>query len=121
MEAQDLELLEKYASADPELKTLWEEHMLYEKQLEKLEAKPFKTPAEIPPYVSGRCPRGGFPARGLFFSQRLCLWRGVEAGLDRQRCGRQRAMRLRPPPASREAEPSGSEAARRLKPVVNAC
>lgn len=46
MEAQDLELLEKYASADPELKTLWEEHMLYEKQLEKLEAKPFKTPAE---------------------------------------------------------------------------
>ena len=34
MEAQDLELLEKYASADPELKTLWEEHMLYEKQLE---------------------------------------------------------------------------------------
>ena len=30
MEAQDLELLEKYASADPELKTLWEEHMLYE-------------------------------------------------------------------------------------------
>ena len=33
MEAQDLELLEKYASSDPELKTLWEEHMLYEKQL----------------------------------------------------------------------------------------
>ena len=46
MEAQDLELLEKYASSDPELKTLWEEHMLYEKQLEKLESKPFKTPAE---------------------------------------------------------------------------
>ena len=46
MEAQELELLEKYASTDPELKSLWEEHMLYEKQLEKLEAKPFKTPAE---------------------------------------------------------------------------
>ena len=42
MEAQELELLEKYASTDPELKSLWEEHMLYEKQLEKL----FKTPAE---------------------------------------------------------------------------
>ena len=32
MEAQELELLEKYASTDPELKSLWEEHMLYEKR-----------------------------------------------------------------------------------------
>lgn len=46
MEEHDLKRLEKYAPADPELKTLWEEHTLYEKQIEKLEAKPFRTPAE---------------------------------------------------------------------------
>jgi uncharacterized protein YdcH (DUF465 family) len=46
MEARDLERLEKYAPLDPELKTLWEEHVLYEKQLDKLESKPYRTPAE---------------------------------------------------------------------------
>lgn len=46
MEEHDLKRLEKYAPTDPELKTLWEEHMLYEKQIEKLESKPFLTPAE---------------------------------------------------------------------------
>ncbi len=46
MEARDLELLEKYCDKDAELKTLWEEHLLYEKQLEKLEKKPFLPPEE---------------------------------------------------------------------------
>lgn len=38
MEEHDLKRLEKYAPTDPELKALWEEHMLYEKQIEKLES-----------------------------------------------------------------------------------
>jgi uncharacterized protein YdcH (DUF465 family) len=39
-------LLEKYAPLDEELRALQEEHALYEKQLEKLEAKTYHTPAE---------------------------------------------------------------------------
>ncbi len=46
MEPRDLELLEKYSQHDAELKTLWEEHLLYEQQLEKLEKKSFLTPDE---------------------------------------------------------------------------
>ncbi|MGE4299829.1 MAG: DUF465 domain-containing protein [Desulfovibrionaceae bacterium] len=46
MEQRDLDLLEKYSAQDPELKLLWEEHTLYEKQLDKLESKPFLTPQE---------------------------------------------------------------------------
>ena len=46
MEAHDLDRLKKYAPLDAELKTLWEEHLLYEKRLEKLEAKPYRTPGE---------------------------------------------------------------------------
>ncbi len=46
MDEQDLTRLEKYAATDPELKTLWEEHLLYEKQIEKYESKPFRTPSE---------------------------------------------------------------------------
>ncbi|MBG0775858.1 MAG: DUF465 domain-containing protein [Desulfovibrionaceae bacterium] len=46
MEQRDLVLIEKMASQDSELKALWEEHLLYETQLEKLESKPFLTPAE---------------------------------------------------------------------------
>lgn len=44
MEPRELELLEKYSQHDPELKTLWEEHLFYEQQLEKLENKPFLSP-----------------------------------------------------------------------------
>lgn len=40
------ELLDKYAPQDDELRQLRDEHALYEKQLEKLEAKPYRTPAE---------------------------------------------------------------------------
>lgn len=46
MEEHELSLLEKYSPNNPELQTLWEEHVLFEKQIEKFEAKPFLTPAE---------------------------------------------------------------------------
>ncbi len=46
MEQHELQLLEKYAENDAELKELWNEHILYEKQLEKLESKSFLTPQE---------------------------------------------------------------------------
>lgn len=46
MDERDRKLLEKFAEKDPELKSLWEEHVLYGKQLDKLESKPFLTPAE---------------------------------------------------------------------------
>lgn len=46
MDAQELELLNKYSGQDEELKSLWNDHQLYEKQLEKLESKSFLTPAE---------------------------------------------------------------------------
>lgn len=46
MDAQELELINEYAGQDEELKSLWNEHQLYEKQLEKLESKSYRTPAE---------------------------------------------------------------------------
>lgn len=46
MEERDRKLLEKVAETDPEIKSLWEEHVLYGKQLDKLESKPFLTPSE---------------------------------------------------------------------------
>jgi uncharacterized protein YdcH (DUF465 family) len=46
MEAHEVTLLEKHAASDPELKALWDEHLLFEKQIEKLEGKPYRTPAE---------------------------------------------------------------------------
>jgi uncharacterized protein (TIGR00251 family) len=46
MDAHELAIIDKYAGRDEELKTLWHEHQLYEKQLEKLEGKSFRTPAE---------------------------------------------------------------------------
>ncbi len=46
MEQRDLELLERHCDQDAELKTLWEEHLLYEKQLEKLEKKGFLSPSD---------------------------------------------------------------------------
>ena len=46
MEQRDIELLDKYSEQDTELKTLWEEHLLYEKQLEKLEKKAYLSPQE---------------------------------------------------------------------------
>ncbi len=46
MNPSDLKLLEKFAEQDPELKELWNDHILYEKQLEKLESKVYLTPQE---------------------------------------------------------------------------
>jgi uncharacterized protein YdcH (DUF465 family) len=46
MEAHEIELLEKCAQNDPELKALWDDHLLYEKQIEKLESRPYRTPTE---------------------------------------------------------------------------
>lgn len=47
MEAHELALLEKYVQQDAELSTLWEEHQLYEQQLEKLENKPILSPNDL--------------------------------------------------------------------------
>ncbi len=46
MEKDELILLEKLAPQHPELKNLWDAHILFEKQLEKLEGKGFLTPPE---------------------------------------------------------------------------
>jgi uncharacterized protein YdcH (DUF465 family) len=46
MDQHDFALLEKHMPHDPELKSLWEDHVLYKKQVEKLENKAFRTPAE---------------------------------------------------------------------------
>lgn len=46
MEARDLELLEKYLPQDLELKNLWDEHIIFEKQMVKLENKIVRTPNE---------------------------------------------------------------------------
>lgn len=46
MEKKELELLEKLAPTHSDLKTLWDDHILYEKQLEKLENKSYLTPSE---------------------------------------------------------------------------
>lgn len=46
MDQHDIELIEKMLPSDPELKSLWEDHMLYSKQVDKLESKSFRTPTE---------------------------------------------------------------------------
>ncbi|MCR5813018.1 MAG: DUF465 domain-containing protein [Desulfovibrio sp.] len=46
MDQREKELLEKYKETNPELRALWEEHVLYSSQVEKLEAKSFRTPTE---------------------------------------------------------------------------
>ena len=46
MDQHELEIITKYSATDPELKSLWEDHVLYEKQVEKLEGKAFRTPTE---------------------------------------------------------------------------
>jgi hypothetical protein len=47
MEQRDLDLINELSPKDAELRSLWEEHLLYEKQLEKLENKPYLTPSEV--------------------------------------------------------------------------
>lgn len=46
MEKKYLDLIAGIADKNPEVKILWEEHLLYEKQLDKLEKKTYRTPEE---------------------------------------------------------------------------
>ncbi len=46
MEQHEKDLLEKYAQTDPELKEVWDDHVLYDRQVLKLEGKVFRTPTE---------------------------------------------------------------------------
>ena len=46
MDQQDRDFIQENAEQDPELKSLWEDHILLSKQVEKLESKPFRSPAE---------------------------------------------------------------------------
>lgn len=46
MDQRERDLLEKYAPGDEELRALQGEHTLYDRQIEKLEGKPYRTPAE---------------------------------------------------------------------------
>ena len=46
MEERDLQIIEQYGETDSELKALWEEHMLFERQLAKFEGKVYLTPDE---------------------------------------------------------------------------
>lgn len=46
MEVRDVELLEKHLPHDETLKALWDEHILFEKQVDKLESKRVLTPQE---------------------------------------------------------------------------
>ena len=46
MENADLTLIEKYQEQDPELKALWEQHVEYEKILEKFEGRPYLSPTQ---------------------------------------------------------------------------
>ncbi len=46
MDSRDEALVKAYLDRDDELKTLWQEHQKFEKQLEKIERKLFLTPEE---------------------------------------------------------------------------
>lgn len=46
MDQQEKDLLAKHAETDPELKALWDDHLLYEKKIEKLESHVYQSPAE---------------------------------------------------------------------------
>lgn len=46
MEQRDLKLIEKYVAKDAVLQNLYQEHIKFERQLEKYNNKPYLTPAE---------------------------------------------------------------------------
>lgn len=46
MEPRDLEIIEQFSAEDMELKSLWDQHVVYEKMLEKLEGKSYLSPTE---------------------------------------------------------------------------
>ncbi|KAB1441174.1 DUF465 domain-containing protein [Pseudodesulfovibrio senegalensis] len=46
MEQKDLEIIEQFGNEDPQLKALWDQHIIYEKMLDKLESKSYLSPTE---------------------------------------------------------------------------
>ncbi|MFP4071264.1 MAG: DUF465 domain-containing protein [Desulfovibrionales bacterium] len=46
MEQHELDLIAKYRDSDEELNTLWEQHLRFERELDKIESKPYLTPGE---------------------------------------------------------------------------
>jgi len=46
VEANDLALIEKFRGQDTELRDLYDQHVEYEKMLEKLEGKPYLSPTQ---------------------------------------------------------------------------
>ncbi len=46
MEQRERDMLEKLSQTNPEIKDLWDEHLLYSKQVSKLEGKGYRTPTE---------------------------------------------------------------------------
>ncbi len=46
MDQRDLDFIQANADRDPDLKSLWEEHILLSRQVDKLESKPYRTPSE---------------------------------------------------------------------------
>ena len=47
MDSRDLELIAKVGETDAELRALYDEHLAYEKLIEKLENKPYLNPTEL--------------------------------------------------------------------------
>lgn len=54
MDQHELELLKKYAATDPELKSLWDDHVLYEKQVENWSTRLFAHPTDDKPSSSSK-------------------------------------------------------------------
>lgn len=46
MEKKELDLITELSETDPQVKTLWEDHLQYKKQLDELEKRPYRTPDE---------------------------------------------------------------------------
>lgn len=47
MEARDIDLIKQYEAEDPQLKALWDQHMVFEKMVDKLESKNYLSPTEL--------------------------------------------------------------------------
>lgn len=46
MDTREIELIKKFAESDAELSALWDDHVAYGKMIDKLESKPYLSPAE---------------------------------------------------------------------------
>jgi uncharacterized protein len=46
MEPKDLDLINRWKDREPELRTLWEEHLEFEEQLESFNRRAYLSPAE---------------------------------------------------------------------------